>query len=56
MASVYTIEGAAAPRRKKPSAKQAAHRRRFKKASKRCKGQSLKAYRACMRRELKKTK
>lgn len=52
MPSVYTIEGAA-PRKKK-STKQTAQQRRFKKAAKTCKGQTLTKFRACMRRELKK--
>lgn len=56
MPSVYTIEGASPARRKPATKKQAAHRNRFRKAAKRCKGKSLKSYRACMRRELKKKK
>lgn len=54
MPSVYTIEGAAPRRRKKKSGAQTAHQRRFKKAAKTCKGQTLTKFRACMRRELKK--
>lgn len=56
MPSVYTIEGASPPRKRKNSSAQSAQQRRFKAAAKRCKGQNLKAYRACMRRELKKKK
>lgn len=54
MPSVYTIEGASPARRKKKSSKQTAQQRRFKAAAKRCKGQTLNKFRACMRRELKK--
>lgn len=55
MPSVYTIEGASPPRRRrKTTSKQSAHQKRFKAAAKRCKGQSLTKFRACMRRELKK--
>lgn len=51
MPSVYTISGA---RRTKPKTKkQKAAEKRFTAAAKRCKGQSLKKFRACMRRELK---
>lgn len=54
MPSVYTMEGATSRRKKKKTPAQAAQQKRFRNAAKRCKGQNLKAYRACMRRELKK--
>lgn len=54
MPSIYTIEGARPrKRRKRRKGPVTAQQRRFKAASKKCKGQSRRAFQACMRRELK---
>jgi hypothetical protein len=50
MPSVYTIEGASKRSRKKGA--RTAHQRAFAAAAKKCKGQSQRAFRACVRAEL----
>lgn len=51
MPSVYTIEGARRRRRRK-SGGRTAQQRRFAAAAKKCKGQGQRAFRACVRAEL----
>lgn len=51
MPSVYTIEGAPRRRKRKKGAR-TAQQRRFAAAAKKCKGRSVKAFRACVRAEL----
>jgi hypothetical protein len=51
MPSVYTIEGAGKRRSGKKGAR-TAHQRAFAAAAKKCKGQSQRAFRACVKAEL----
>lgn len=52
MPSVYTIEGARRPRRKRKKGARTAQQKRFAAAAKKCKGQSQRAFRACVKAEL----
>jgi hypothetical protein len=51
MPSVYTIEGTRRKSRRKKGAR-TAQQRKFAAAAKKCKGQSQRAFRACVRQEL----
>jgi hypothetical protein len=51
MPSVYTIEGAK-PRKKRKNGARTAQQRKFAAAAKKCKGQEQRAFRACIRAEL----
>jgi hypothetical protein len=51
MPSVYTIEGVSKRRSGKKGAR-TAHQRAFAAAAKKCKGQSQRAFRACVKTEL----
>jgi hypothetical protein len=52
MPSVYTIEGAGKRRRSGKKGARTEHQRAFAAAAKKCKGQSQRAFRACVRAEL----
>jgi hypothetical protein len=53
MPSVYTIEGASRKRpKKRKKGARTAQQRKFAAAAKKCKGQAQRAFRACVRAEL----